>query len=513
VAKIYISSTYEDLKEYRETVYRALRKMSHDVIAMEDYVATDKRPLQKCLEDVVSCDIYIGVFAWRYGFVPEDEKDNPYRLSITELEYRKAKEKGMPCLIFLLNREDWPLKFSDGTAQSEIKSAENINRLRNKLSKEYLTSFFKDHEELTGLIVIAVNKILPRPNLEPYQPLRIMLFKGEKTFFVGREEYINKIREEIKIPSSRVCIVGPGGSGKSQLAFKAIHQYEKEGLFDLVIPVYFSDVTKMTFSDFLLDIAKVLDIDIREFEKLDIENRKNRIYRYLFQRKSPSLLYLDNYESISYLLNYNNSENDKQQSKENAINISYFLNNNLPTNVSILVSSRERNNRFGNKEVRIFLEGLNKQECIDLFSGLTSEDYLKDIKNIMNNPTAKAAIDKICEMTGGHPLSIEIIAKNTSNIYEINQMANTLGLGIVNTDEPEKRLRSLESCFDYTINRLPEEIKNLLYYLTIFKSPFPIYVAKEVLNEDARSIIELHNRGLLLQIKSENSFGEINNPE
>jgi hypothetical protein len=144
---------------------------------------------------------------------------------------------------------------------------------------------------------------------------------------------------------------------------------------------------------------------------------------------------------------------------------------------------------------------------------LTSEDYLKDIKNIMNNPTAKAAIDKICEMTGGHPLSIEIIAKNTSNIYEINQMANTLGLGIVNTDEPEKRLRSLESCFDYTINRLPEEIKNLLYYLTIFKSPFPIYVAKEVLNEDARSIIELHNRGLLLQIKSENSFGEINNPE
>jgi predicted AAA+ superfamily ATPase len=137
---------------------------------------------------------------------------------------------------------------------------------------------------LTGLIVIAVNKILPRPNLEPYQPLRIMLFKGEKTFFVGREEYINKIREEIKIPSSRVCIVGPGGSGKSQLAFKAIHQYEKEGLFDLVIPVYFSDVTKMTFSDFLLDIAKVLDIDIREFEKLDIENRKNRIYRYLFQK-------------------------------------------------------------------------------------------------------------------------------------------------------------------------------------------------------------------------------------
>ena len=38
MAKIYLSSTYSDLKEHREAVYRALRKMRHDVIAMEDYV-------------------------------------------------------------------------------------------------------------------------------------------------------------------------------------------------------------------------------------------------------------------------------------------------------------------------------------------------------------------------------------------------------------------------------------------------------------------------------------------
>jgi len=54
---------------------------------------------------------------------------------------------------------------------------------------------------------------------------------------------------------NRVCIVGPGGSGKSQLAFKAIHQYEKEEIFDLVVPVYFSDVSYMSFSDFLSNIC------------------------------------------------------------------------------------------------------------------------------------------------------------------------------------------------------------------------------------------------------------------
>ena len=35
---IYLSSTYEDLKEHRRIVFMALRKAGYQVIAMEDYV-------------------------------------------------------------------------------------------------------------------------------------------------------------------------------------------------------------------------------------------------------------------------------------------------------------------------------------------------------------------------------------------------------------------------------------------------------------------------------------------
>jgi tetratricopeptide (TPR) repeat protein len=531
VAKIYISSTYEDLKDYREAVYRALRRDRHDVIAMEDYVARDQRPLQKCLEDVASCDIYVGIFAWRYGFIPDDKKDNPDNLSITELEYRKAKEIGIPCLIFLLDEnKDWPLRFIDVTVQSGTKSADNINRFRNDFKNDQIASFFENEDQLASLVVTAVHQVsqksievtsaavsnstLSVSSLLLQKP-SLTLFKGEKSFFVGREEYINKIiKEKITIPSSRVCIVGPGGSGKSQLAFKAIHQYEKEGLFDLVIPIYFSDVAPMSFSDFLLNIAKSLfDVnDINEFEKLDIEQRKTVIYNFLSQRKKHPLIFLDSYETVSYILN------DKKQTTfaeylDDARNISYFLNNNLPSNTSVLVTSRERSNNFGNREIRIDLAGLHEQETIELFAGLTPTRYLKDVKNIMNNPTTKAVIDKIFERTGGHPLSIEIIAKNTSNVNQINQLADTLGLEKINPGEPDKRLRSLESSFKYTINGLPDNIKNLLYALTIFKSPFPIDVAEKVFNENAESIIDLYHRSLLLEIRSETSFGEIKNPE
>ena len=73
---------------------------------MEDYVASDQRPLEECLEDVAKADVYVGIFAHRYGYIPED---NPESLSITELEYRHAVECGKPSLIFLLDKQAaWP---------------------------------------------------------------------------------------------------------------------------------------------------------------------------------------------------------------------------------------------------------------------------------------------------------------------------------------------------------------------------------------------------------------------
>ncbi len=159
VAKIYISSTYQDLKDYREVVYKALRKNRHDVISMEDYVSENQKPLQKCLDDVASCDVYVGIFAWRYGYIPKDEKVNPDNLSITELEYRKAKEVKIPCLIFLLDEDkEWPLSFVDGLPKSGIKSIENIIRLRNYLNEEYLLSLFLNKDELATNVLAAVNQ-------------------------------------------------------------------------------------------------------------------------------------------------------------------------------------------------------------------------------------------------------------------------------------------------------------------------------------------------------------------
>lgn len=152
--KIYISSTYEDLKSYRERVYHHLRSLRHDVIAMEDYVAADNRPLDKCLKDVRDADVYVGLFAWRYGYVPK--KGNPGAKSITELEYLEATKHQKPRFVFLLNeRAAWPLDQTD-MASGENNKGEKIKTLRRHLAEEHMASMFETPEELGAKVISAL---------------------------------------------------------------------------------------------------------------------------------------------------------------------------------------------------------------------------------------------------------------------------------------------------------------------------------------------------------------------
>src|SRR5262249_11891492 len=86
--KVYISSTYQDLIDHRTPVDRTLRRMGHDVIGMEQYIAEGSKPVDRCKEDVRSADAYVIAVAWRYGHVPGRTSSPPDSRSITEIELK-----------------------------------------------------------------------------------------------------------------------------------------------------------------------------------------------------------------------------------------------------------------------------------------------------------------------------------------------------------------------------------------------------------------------------------------
>ena len=148
MAKIYISSTYEDLKDHRKAAYETLRQWRHDVIAMEDYVASDQRPLDKCLTDVSQCDVYIGLFAWRYGFIPDGQNK-----SITQLEYECAVKSKIPCYIFILDKAaTWLPAYIDDDKR-------NINTFKNNLQKDRTVKFFTSVDDLKAKVSVSLKDI------------------------------------------------------------------------------------------------------------------------------------------------------------------------------------------------------------------------------------------------------------------------------------------------------------------------------------------------------------------
>lgn len=156
--RVYLSSTFQDLREHREAVRLQLQRLHLDDVAMEVYVAEPNRPVDRCIRDVRSCDLYIGLFAWRYGHIPKG-----HDRSITEIEYRTAVEHGKDRLIFLLHEDaPWPR-----SAMERGSGADRIEALRAELAEEHLSSFFSSVEELATLVTTAVAKWLVARRPDP----------------------------------------------------------------------------------------------------------------------------------------------------------------------------------------------------------------------------------------------------------------------------------------------------------------------------------------------------------
>ena len=265
MTSIYLSSTYEDLKLHRGAVFDALRKSGYRVVAMEDYVAADERPVDQCLKDVAAADLYVGIFAFRYGYVPPQEHDNPDGLSITELEFRHAAGRGIPCLTFVVkDGTAWPLNHVDAyTEPGGEQPGARIKRLREDLLTQKSASLFSSPHELAALVqptragrpgrqsavTRQLEKTRPRAGEEVIPPAPLTWdiaelgspFPGLMHFtrrhapvFFGRESEVREILDRLQTPQGHFLIVsGNSGTGKSSLIDAGVlPRLEATGLAD-----------------------------------------------------------------------------------------------------------------------------------------------------------------------------------------------------------------------------------------------------------------------------------------
>jgi hypothetical protein len=154
--QIFVSSTYDDLKNERDEVIKACLRDGNIPVGMEMFNAADEEQWEIIKRTIDLCDYYCVVVARRYG------SRGPSGTSFTEMEFDYAVLQKIPVFRFILHDDAvWEGSKTDKKS-ADLKSLEAF---RSKL-KGKMTSFWHNKDQLAGQVSLAISQAInlhPRP--------------------------------------------------------------------------------------------------------------------------------------------------------------------------------------------------------------------------------------------------------------------------------------------------------------------------------------------------------------
>lgn len=138
--QVFISSTYEDLKEERQSAFGALMSIGKFIpIGMELFPAIDIKQLEYIEQQIAESDYYLLITGGRYGSLNENG------ISYTEAEYDLAKKHQIPC-ICLVHEDKGQLPNKKCEADHNL--TQKLENFIQKVKEGRIVNFWKDTENL-----------------------------------------------------------------------------------------------------------------------------------------------------------------------------------------------------------------------------------------------------------------------------------------------------------------------------------------------------------------------------
>ena len=228
LAKVYVSSTVADLAEERRAVLDWLLKARHQ--AVDSYLPDSDTVRDSCLADVGSCDLYVLILGYRYGFQPPE--DNPEGLSITHLEFRRAGECGIPRVALLGTRSDVRLSDLQDPSRAAL-----VFAFRDEAAAAVRAAEFSDPMGLIQGLSTGVqgelDKLAKRAGRDEGQAGAVVAGRALRlaprpVFLAGREDLLAGLEARLAAGDGAgprvVALCGLGGAGKTSVAVEYAHR-------------------------------------------------------------------------------------------------------------------------------------------------------------------------------------------------------------------------------------------------------------------------------------------------
>jgi hypothetical protein len=197
--KTFLSSTYVDLANHRKAAAEAVERLGHQVGHMEVFGARPEEPSDVCLSEIDECDLFVGIYAHRYGYVPDGS-----HLSITESEFDHARKNNKPAFCFLVDEDHpWPPKMIE-----KEPGRSKLSNFKAKIGSRLARDTFTTPDDLAYKVAAALGRYLSTldnagtvsPSATPaLSTFQVQQITDVQNFFGGRDE--TRLRELFDLPN------------------------------------------------------------------------------------------------------------------------------------------------------------------------------------------------------------------------------------------------------------------------------------------------------------------------
>lgn len=144
---VFISSTSRDLIPYRRAVTDGCLDAGYHPIDMYNFMAHTEDAVSVSLKEVEEADLFVGIYAWRYGYVPEEAD-----CSIIEMEFRSATELGKPRFCFFIDETyPWPDEFRENGFARRL-----LADFKARIDKTQIRTTFTTPEDLKAKMLASL---------------------------------------------------------------------------------------------------------------------------------------------------------------------------------------------------------------------------------------------------------------------------------------------------------------------------------------------------------------------
>jgi len=479
ILKVFISSTYIDLKDYRQVAITVVNRYKCVPLAMEFFMSQPKEPEKVCKDEIEECDIFVGIYARRYGFIPKGRKK-----SITQQEYELARKLGKDRLCFVVDgKANWPLDLIEYEKQEQLKKFMAIVQMKETLVFFNSVSDFdaKVSSSLGKLLIEKtgteeeITKIEHGGKLIPIAPTAYIAHSyALPPNFTGREaekamlcNWLYNAKEPLLV------LEAIGGMGKTALSWVWLHEevLERQAELDGVFWWSFYEAPFETFLEHLYHYVTFREVKV---ERGALESGAMATLNSILHN-NRFLLILDGFErtlrgyasmSAMYIqekgfagAKAGGDDWDKRQRECVHPHAARFL--------RVLASAETKTLMT----TRLFPTALEEISGVkhELLKGLSRFDAVQFLKSEGIEGT-RAELERAGEIYDFHPLMLKQLSSAIKRMRK-KDIADAFKLNLIDQNEPQKILnRSFEL--------LSAEEKKVVTVVSVFRSSFDFDTAR-----------------------------------